>query len=466
MEPYRIINFSIQLIYLIAHFFFIRALHQRRQPTPIWYWFWCLCIALWIWVSGRFLESIVYLFFPGNNSFYQFAANYQYLGNTTAAAFYLLWTLYLSGRDRLADSRAFRALIFAVPVIICTLVFTNPAHHLFYIKLDMGERVVHGPLFLPTLSGSLLTLFAGYVVSICWVMKTGRERVRQILLFSLFPLVPVFGILVRSFTGVDKLDYTPVIMAVSIYSMYQIVFRYHFVNIISASIEEVIEQTFHPIGIYEPAKGQFTYTNNIAKKKYKEAMKRFGSDLQKSGGYGGRDRSEQTFGGRQLMFEAAPLEGAEVVLITATDVSDIAREQAQIDGQIAQLETRRQELEEAARNLDAYLESRLDAQALGQKKALIDETWAMAREVFQKAEENLQIAGRASYDTAKKDLGQPVRETWDREMRDRGTRQKDLEGAGDQEKAAEEALQENLDLTRDCIAAIRRAVAQLKEEGA
>ena len=108
MELYRIVNFIIQSAYLIMHFLFIMALYRRRQSTPVWFWFFSFCIALWVWVSGRFMETIVYLFFPANNTFYQFAANYQYIGDTTAGVFYLLWVLYLSGRDRLASSGWFR----------------------------------------------------------------------------------------------------------------------------------------------------------------------------------------------------------------------------------------------------------------------------------------------------------------------------------------------------------------------
>ena len=85
MESYRIINFIMQTAYLAGHLLFILALVRRRQPTPVWRWFFWLCVTAWLWVSGRLMESVVYLWFPGDNEFYRFAANYQYLGNTAAA---------------------------------------------------------------------------------------------------------------------------------------------------------------------------------------------------------------------------------------------------------------------------------------------------------------------------------------------------------------------------------------------
>ena len=84
-------------------------------------------------------------------------------------------------------------------------------------------------------------------------------------MFSLFPVVPAIGLLVRSLSGVDRVDYTPIVMAVAMFSLYQIKFGYHYVNIISASVREVIEQTAHPISLYTPDRGVMTYLNRAAR---------------------------------------------------------------------------------------------------------------------------------------------------------------------------------------------------------
>lgn len=421
MEPYRIINFCIQLVYLAGHLVFLGALYRRRGPTPLWRWFFGLCIALWFWVSGRFLESVVYLFFPDNNPFYQFAANYQYLGDTTAAVCYCIWILYLAGYNRIAEAGWLRAILFACPAVICSLVFTNPWHRLFYTKLDMGERVGHGPLFAPCLIWSYLIIFAGYIVSIRMILKQDHDRLKKLVLFSFFPLLPAIGVLVRSVSGVDRLDYTPVIMAISTFSMYQLVFKYHYVNIISASIEEVIEQTFHPIGIYDPAGERLSYANRIAQQEYNEAMERFVKEKPETAG-----RFERSYCGRQMLFETASLAEGQGVLITATDTSQIAQEQAMLDERIHKLEKLGEELEEARRNIDAYLDSAFSSEGLERKMALVDETWALVRQVLHKVEEN-------------------------------------LEEAKAHKSGAEERLRDNLNLTQECIAVIRRTVAQLRE---
>lgn len=421
MESYRIINFIMQSLWMVGHALFILALHRRRQPTPVWLWFYCLCIAMWVWGSGRFLESVVYLFFPGHNGFYQFAANYQYLGNTTAAACYVLWTLYLTGRERLASNRLFRAAVFAVPIIICTLVFTNPLHRLFYVRLDMGERVEHGPLFMPCALVSYLMVFAGWAISIRFVLRTGRDRLRQIALFSAFPLVPAIGALVRSLTGVDRLDYTSVLMAAAIASMYQLVFKYRYIGIISASIQQVIEQTEHPIGIYDPAGDRMIYTNRIAQQEYLGAAEQFFEGRAPAAG-----RCEVTLQGRQLSVDVVAMPGSGELLVTATDLTEIMREQDRLEQQIRELELHREKLDEARRNIDAYLDALSVSETLRRKQELVAGIRQTSRRAFDRVAENLE--------TAKQD---PAR--------------------------AETALRENLELTRDCIAAIRRTVAQLRE---
>ena len=421
MEPFRVVNFIIQSAYLIMHILFIMALYRRRQSTPVWFWFFSFCIALWVWVSGRFLETIVYLFFPANNGFYQFAANYQYIGNTTAVVFYLLWVLCLSGCDRLASSGWFRALIFASPVITCGLVFTNQWHHLFYTKLDMGQRVAHGMLFVPCLFLSFVLLLAGYIVSIGFVLGTGHDRLKQLVMFSLFPILPVAAILIRSISGVDRFDYTPVVMTVCVASLYQIIFKQHYVNIVSLSIREVIEQTEHPIGIYDSTTGKWRYVNRVAACGYEGVMQL----LPALSGVPGS--MEGDFDGRHMVVDVMPLAGGTSTLIAATDMSGIFREQSELEGQICALEALHRELNEARRNIDAYLETLPDPEEIRRRKELVATTHGIADDVFRRVEINLETAKRNPQD-------------------------------------AERALQENLVLTRDGIATIRSAVAQLKGE--
>ena len=420
MQKFRIVNLIMQSAYLIGHALFIVMLYRKRQPTPVWRWFFLAAIAMWLWVSGRFMESIVYLFFPSNNDAYVFAANFQYIGNTTATVCYVIWIFHLSGHGRLASSLPLKVFLFSCPAVICTLVFTNQWHHLFYTKLVMGQRVAHGPLFTPCLIWTYLILLAGYITSIRFVLKTGRDIVKKLFMFSMFPVVPAIGVLVRSLSGIDRVDYTPIVMAIAMFSLYQIIFGYHYVNIISASVREVIEQTAHPISLYSPDRGVMTYLNRAARDRADAS-----ADMMSHIGTEKRVFVEE-HNGEHWKIDVTPFPEGGDILVAGSNVSDIVREQQALSRQIAELESLRQTLEESNRNIDAYFESLCNTEELRDKQVLISETYAMIRQTLQRVNENLLSAkGRSG--------------------------------------EADDALRENLALTRQCITAIRQAVTRLKE---
>ena len=104
-----------------------------------------------------------------------------------------------------------------------------------------------------------------------------REQVaRKLLLFSTFPFLPAIAVAVRSFSGIDRFDYTPVVMGAAFVCLYLMVFRYNDTGIIPASMKEAVEQTSRPIWIYDPARKECSYENRSAREQYADA---FGSLL-------------------------------------------------------------------------------------------------------------------------------------------------------------------------------------------
>ncbi|MDO4851560.1 MAG: histidine kinase N-terminal 7TM domain-containing protein [Actinomycetota bacterium] len=420
MESFRVANLIFQSAYLVGHLVFIVRFLRKPQPTPVWHWFIILNVAFWLWVAGRFMETIVYLFLPTDNDAYAFAANFQYIGNTTAAISFAIWNLYLAGHDELASSRLFRTFMFAIPLAICILVFTNDGHQLFYTKLEMGQRVGHGPLFVPCFVLAALVVLMGYAVAVVHIMKTGYDKMRRLLVFSLYPAVPFIAALVRSVSGVDQFDYTPLGLAVSIGCLYLIVFRYGYAKIIPSSIETMLEQTTHPIFLYDPERDVFTYSNQTALRDYEVAAREFAPLLGAGDG-----RFEGFFDGRYLGVEVTTLSHGKGILVTATDLSDIASRQRQLDRKVVQLEQLSASLDEERRNIDAYLESLQQMQGAGSGVDLAIGVYDDINRTVDIIEANLIMA------------------------------QEGPDGAA-------RALRNNLRLTRECVARIRETVAQLK----
>lgn len=421
MEKFRIANFIMQSVYLTAHFFFIVKQIKQRQPTPIWTYFTLFSVAAWLWVSGRFMETIVYLFLPTDNAAYVFAANFQYIGNTTAACAYLIWNLYLAGKYRLAENVGFRAALFSIPVGISTLVFTNPYHRLIYTYLVMGEKVRHGVLFMPCFVAIYLIIFIGYFISIFHIIRSKEDLGKRLVMFSLFPILPLIAVAVRSISGVDRLDYTPIIMAVTLACLYMIVFKYNYVSMIPLSIDTAIEQDDTPIFLYDRKRETLLYSNQAAKGKYARALQECLPQLT-----AGEASFETNADGTYLRIETKPLRDADVRLCVVADLSELIEQQALLEKDIAEQRSLIQGLEEKKRNINAYLESLDRIADLKEKQELLASTQKDVTAAFNQIEANLRLADEDVLH-------------------------------------ASSPLSENIHISQQIIATIRKTVSQLRE---
>ena len=426
MDSFRIANFVMQAIYLPLHLMFIVRLVIGRQASPVWRWFIVVVAGLWFMVAGRFGESIVYLFRP-DNRLYVLAVCFQLTGTTFATSSYLIWNLVLAGHTKLSESKGFVGLMMVLSHVISAIICTNPLHHLFYAKLQMGEPVVHGPLFIPCLLIVYGTLFAGFVVSVVHILRKEEHKLGRLIVFSLYPVLPAAAALVRSISGVDRLDWTPIIMTVSLLCLYLMVFRFRYVQVISQSIENVIAETGCALVEYDPVSQQVTWQNRAAEEKYSTEIPGILSDAMARGliSEDGTAVSGQ-YEGKSVRVQVTPVSEGKRVLLTIVDLGGIREQQELLAGEIRRQDELVEELEEKKRNIDAYIENIYQVQDTREKLELIRETEAHTREAFLRLDENL---ARAEADPSD----------------------------------ADPALLENMRITEETIAEIRRAVSALKE---
>ena len=123
--------------------------------------------------------------------------------------------------------------------------------------------------------------------------------------------------------------------------------------------------------------------------------------------------------------EVTTLSHDQGILVTATDLSDIASRQRQLDRKVVQLEQLSASLDEERRNIDAYLESLQQMRGAGSGIGLATGVYDDINRTVDTIEANLIMA------------------------------QEGPDGAA-------RALEDNLRLTRECVARIRETVAQLK----
>ena len=404
MEAYRIANFTVQALYLLFQLLFMVRLFRHRLPTPVWHWFFVFTAMIWLWVFGRFLESVIYIFFPADNEAYVFAANFQYIGDTLAVAVYLLWNMYIAGYERIADKASFRVLVFTIPVIINILIFTNPSHHLMYTKLIMGQRVEHGYMFYPCFVAMYLELIVGYIVSIRTILRgNSGEKLKKILIFSMYPLLPALAVVIRSLSGVDRFDYTPVVLAVSFYLMYLILFRYSYVNIASVSVENILNQTLHPIIIYDPLKKEVLYENQIAQRDYRKYRDMITPLLN-----AGETSIEFSNGGKHIRVDVSKIDESENLLVTITDMTVLVEQKNLLQQKLNDQFRLTRSLEEKKRNIDAYLDALDSSESLKEKQILLDATRKEIESALHRIKSNLQLA-EASPGNSKKPLEDNLR---------------------------------------------------------
>lgn len=239
-------------------------------------------------------------------------------------------------------------------------------------------------------------------------------------MFSMFPLFPAIAALIRSVTGVDELDYTPLVVAISVFCMYLIVFRRNYVNLIPQSMESALEQTESALVVYDTGSGGITYKNRAAEV-YAEYLPEI---LQNAGKPG--DVREETVGPAVLRIRVSDFGDGASRLVTMTDVTSLTEQHRRLEEEIIQRDEAVNELEDKRRNIDAYLEALYQIPDLKEKQVLFDGTKEETVRAFATMQSNMD---RAAGDIAE----------------------------------CEPLLNETIEISEKTLASVRKAVAKMKE---
>jgi len=419
VDGFRIANLIMQAVYLPVHLFFIIKLIKNRQPSPIWKWFIVIVVGLWGIIAGRLIESLLYLFWP-NNIAYVIEVDYVLASTTLATMSFLFWNLYVAGYDRLADAKWFRHLFLFIALGVCAFFISNPIHHLFYANLELNGLKTHGKMFYFCVAIVYGMLFAGLIISIVHIIKHEDHKLKRIIVFSMYPILPGVTNLVRSITGVDRLDLNPIVISLSILCLYEIVFGESYVGVVSESIESVLKQTRTPIVLYNPKENIIIYENDAAMRVHESQILSLLPMLK-----GAEERVELGLENR-IVRAVSNLDGdTGDCVITLTDITEIREQQDAIDRQIEKQRAVLKSLEEQKRNIEVYIEALDSIPNLREKKEMTDSVKEMIARAFAQMELN-------------------------------------LEKALEKSDASREALEDNMRIAQVTITEIRKVVAILK----
>ncbi len=420
MDGYRLLNLVMQTVYLPIHMIFIIKLIKRRQPSPVWKWFIVVVVGLWGIIAGRWVETLLYLFWQ-NDAAYAATVDFTLTSTTLATMSFLFWNLYIAGHDRLAEAKWFSNLIRAVSLLVCIIFITNPLHHLFYEHLELNGLKTHGKLFAFCVLIVYGMLFAGLIISIVHIVKYEDSKIKRIIVFSMYPILPGVTNLIRSLSGVDTIDYNPLVMSLSILCLYEIVFKESYVGVVSESIESVLEQTGTPILLYDSSKQNVIYENKAARTVHDTRVEKILLSAADNP-HGIREMSD----GRVVRADSSGTKNSNEFIVTLTDVTELINQQKKIDNQIEQQNRMLESLAEQKRNIEAYIEALNSIPDLKEKKDMADRVQLVIVEAFDRLEKNLFEAKAAPQNS-------------------------------------ERVLEDNIRIARETITSIREVVARLKE---
>lgn len=420
VEWYRMANFIMQAVYLPIHLLFIVKLIKHRQPTPIWRLFILVVAGLWGLIAGRFIETCLHLFWQ-NNIAYAIAVDVTLVSTTVATASFLFWNLYIAGHDNIAENKPFRTLIYIASIAVCLIIVSNPWHHLFYTELDLLGAKTHGPLFIPCTLTVYGMLFAGLIISIIHIIRYDNDKIKRILVFSMYPILPGVTNIIRSAMKNDTLDFNPIVMSLSILCLYQIVFKKSYAGVITESIESVLNQTRTPIVVYTPQNGEILYKNAAAAyypdSVIKDSIVKFGTE---------EKEIEFTYEERSIRATSNLSKEEGKFIATFTDATDVVYQQKCLDEQLEKQDRMLVKLDEQKRNIEAYLEALYSIPDLKEKQEMTQKVQELILESFSKLGKNLELAAES-------------------------------------QTMNTEPLEENILITQETITTIRKLVAKLKE---
>lgn len=173
----------------------------------------------------------------------------QFFGTATISVIWLFISAFFSGFRKLLQLK-YIMLLLVIPFITIIIVWTNDYHHLFWREIGLGE--FGGVIYLDNSYGywnwvhlfyTYITFIIGSVVLIRHAVKSKGLLRSQSLAFLIAAVIPWLLNVLFSINIFNRLpfDVSPLAFAVTGVALWWAIFRYHFLDIMPAAKDIVIE---------------------------------------------------------------------------------------------------------------------------------------------------------------------------------------------------------------------------------
>jgi diguanylate cyclase (GGDEF)-like protein len=202
----------------------------------------------------------------------------QYLGLPFISVLWLMVALLYTRTIYSLNSRV-KLLLFAVPALTFLIRLTNSWHHLFYTEWEMRQYFGYYSLYMGrgfwyyiNISYTIMCLFLTVIIYFIEYLKNKAGYTKSHFLIFLFAsLLPLIGITLIIFSFDERsIDYSALIMPVSLLIISYGIFKYDFLEIRTLARETIFENNFAGMVVLGPGKRIIDY--NKAAKKFFEAI--------------------------------------------------------------------------------------------------------------------------------------------------------------------------------------------------
>ncbi|HBE77518.1 MAG TPA: hypothetical protein DDW65_07005 [Firmicutes bacterium] len=231
------IDLLIIIILTIFPLYFMCRILSIPQKKPIHLSFFLFMGSIAIWYAGEILLEL----FPGKGDLGVIFYGIFYTGLILVPPTFLMTSFTFSRAN--FKFRPYYLFIFVIPLISLGLIWTNPMHHLFFVKNSIFiNEIIYGPYFYVHTTNNYICLTIAFIIFLRSSIKSAGLLSRQSILLFVGGIIPFVVNLALTMKWINvNINATLIAIATMMICCWIAIFKYDFLNIIPFAIKKVAD---------------------------------------------------------------------------------------------------------------------------------------------------------------------------------------------------------------------------------
>jgi signal transduction histidine kinase len=212
-------------------------IYKFPNKKPIHVSFFSFLLGITIWYVGDILINL----FPETENLEAIFLGIFYIGLIFVPPTFLVTSLTFNQPN--FKFRRRHRLLFLIPLISIGLVWTNPFHHLFFIKNNIfSTEIIYGPYFYFHTAYSYLCLIMAYIIFLRSSIKNTGLLSRQSILLFVGGVIPFIINCALTLQLIDvNINATLIAIGATSICIWIAIFKYDFLNIVPIILKKVVD---------------------------------------------------------------------------------------------------------------------------------------------------------------------------------------------------------------------------------